>query len=92
MPPNAPPLEGRTAIQESAAGLLGAGANLRFETAEVKVAASGDMAITRGRYFLTLETPGGLIEDEGSYLEVWEKVDGEWKITTDIYNTDLPSG
>ena len=48
------------------------------------------MAFSRGKYFLTLDTPGGLIQDEGSYLEVWEKVAGQWKITADIYNSDLP--
>jgi ketosteroid isomerase-like protein len=47
------------------------------------------MAFSQGKYFLSLETPGGVIQDEGSYLEVWEKVEGEWKITADIYNTDL---
>lgn len=92
LPPGSPPLRGRTAIQESAAGLLGAGADLRFETLEVKVSTFGDMAFSRGMFYLTLETPGGPIRDEGSYLEVWEKVAGEWKITADIYNSDLPAG
>ncbi len=93
MPPDSPPLQGRAAIFESAAGLLGAGADLRFETTEVRVATSGDMAFSQGKYFLSLETPGGVLQDEGSYLEVWEKVEGEWKITADMYNTDLlPSG
>lgn len=90
MPPDAPPLHGREAIQQGASGLFGAGADLRFETAEVEVASSGDMGFSRGKYFLALETPGGLVQDEGSYVEVWEKIGGEWKITADIYNTDLP--
>lgn len=92
LPPGSPPLRGRTAIQESAAGLLGAGADLRFESLEVSVSGSGDMAFSRGRYYLTLETPAGPIRDEGSYLEIWEKVGGEWRITVDIYNSDLPAG
>ena len=90
MPPNSPPLHGRGAIHEAASGLLGAGADLRFETTDVRVASSGDMAFSRGKYFLTLETPGGVIQDEGSYLEVWEKIEGVWKMTADMYNTDLP--
>ena len=92
LPPNSPQISGRNAIQEAAAGLLGAGADLRFETMDVKVARSGDLAFSKGKYFLSLETPDGLIQDEGSYIEVWEKVAGEWKIISDIYNSDLPSG
>ena len=92
LPPNSPPLSGRAAIQEAAAGLLGAGADLRFETVDVKVSTSGDLAFSRGNYFLSLETPDGLIQDEGSYIEVWEKVAGGWKIIADIYNSDLPAG
>ena len=92
LPPNSPQISGRNAIQEAAAGLLGAGADLRFETMGVKVASSGDLAFSKGKYFLSLETPDGLIQDEGSYIEVWEKVAGEWKIISDIYNSDLPAG
>ena len=47
LPPDAPPLNGRAAIQESAAGLLNAGADLRFETVEVEVSTSADMAFSR---------------------------------------------
>jgi len=92
LPPNSPPISGRIPIQEAAAGLLGAGADLRFETMDVKVARSGDLAFSRGQYFLSIETPDGLIQDEGSFIEVWEKVAGEWKIISDIYNSDLPAG
>lgn len=84
-------MRGRTAIQESAAGLLEAGADLRFESLEVRVSGAGDMAFSRGTYYLTLETPAGPIRDEGSYLEIWEKVNGEWRITVDIYNSDRPA-
>jgi len=92
LPPGSPPLRGRAAIRESAAGLLGTGADLRFESLEVRISGSGDMAFSRGRYYLTLQTPQGPIQDEGSYLEVWEKAGGEWRITIDIYNSDLPAG
>lgn len=92
LPPDAPPERGRAVIQEGAAGLLGSGADLRFETVEVRVAGSGDMAVSRGRWFLIHHTPNGPVHDEGSYVEVWEKVAGEWKITVDIYNRDLPEG
>ena len=90
LPPKASPENGRAVIQEGAAGLLGIGADLRFETVDVKVAGSGDLAISRGRWFLSIPTPEGPVQDEGSFVEVWEKFSGEWKITVDIYNSDLP--
>jgi uncharacterized protein (TIGR02246 family) len=92
MPPDAERLEGRAAIQESAAGLLGAGADLRFETQEVRVSACGDMATSMGKWYLSMETPAGPVRDEGSFVEVWQKVGGEWKITADIFNSDRPTG
>lgn len=91
MPPGAGRLEGRAAIQESAAGLLGAGADLRFETLEVRVSASGDLATSIGKWYLNMETPEGPFRDEGSFIEVWQKIGGAWKITADIFNSDLPT-
>lgn len=92
MPPNVPPLEGRAAIEESAADMFASGAVVRFETLDVQVSSSGDMAYSRGKYYLTIQIPEGLVRDEGSYLEVWQKVGGAWKITTDSFNSDLPAG
>ncbi len=91
MPPNAPALNGRASIQESAAGLLGPGVSLRFETQNVRIARLGDLATSRGKYYLVIEAPTGLIQDEGSFVEVWEKLNGDWKITLDIYNSDVPT-
>ena len=54
------------------------------------MAEAGDMATSIGRWYLSLPTPEGTVRDEGSYLEVWQKVAGEWKITADIFNSDVP--
>lgn len=91
MPPNSQPLVGKASIQESAAGLFGPGVSLRFETQDVRVARLGDIATSRGKYYLVIDAPTGLIQDEGSYVEVWEKLNGNWKITLDIYNSDVPT-
>lgn len=47
------------------------------------VSSSGDMAYDYGRTKTTL--PDGSII-EGSYLVVWTKKDGEWKVAADIFN------
>jgi uncharacterized protein (TIGR02246 family) len=91
MPPNAAPLEGRAAVEQSAADLFGGGGELRFETLAVRVSGSGDMAYSRGKYYLNMPVLDGLVRDEGSYLEVWQKIDGEWRITADCFNSDLPA-
>lgn len=90
LPPGAPPLEGRAAIEEAAAGFFAAGATLSFANTNARVAAMGDLATSRGTYAWSLETADGVMRDEGSYIEVWQKVDGEWKIVEDIYNSDVP--
>jgi uncharacterized protein (TIGR02246 family) len=92
MPPNARPLKGRPAIRDAMAGLLDLGADLRFETLDVRVAEARDMAVSRGKYHLAMDTPDGPVKDEGSYLEVWQKIADNWKITLDIYHSDLPMG
>jgi len=31
-----------------------------------------------------------MVTDHGKYLEVWKKVDGKWKCSSDAYNSDTP--
>jgi uncharacterized protein (TIGR02246 family) len=68
MPPDSPPLQGRAAIFESAAGLLGAGADLRFETTEVRVATSGDDS-GRGQLLGGMGEGRRRVEDHGGYVQ-----------------------
>ena len=35
--------------------------------------------------------PDGELADRGKFIEIWRLVDGEWKITNDIFNSDLPA-
>lgn len=89
MPPNQAPIVGRAAIQEAAG--FGEGTTLHVQPAAVTVSNCNDLAYSRGTYHLTVETPDGTVEDEGSYLEIWQRLEGEWKITADIYHSDLPA-
>ena len=92
MAPNAPPATGPAQIAESMAPMFGAVENITFEPIQIDIAASGDLAVERGRYSLTgTMQDGSTFEDEGSYLVAWENRDGQWMVTNDIFNSDRPA-
>jgi uncharacterized protein (TIGR02246 family) len=93
MPPNAPIGKGRAAIQQTWASLMRTpGFDLTFSPEQIIVSSSGDMALDRGTYKLTL-APGGTTQtDTGKYVVVWRKIGSEWKAAADIFNSDLPRG
>jgi uncharacterized protein (TIGR02246 family) len=94
MPPNAPTVEGREAIQKFWGGLLGA-YQLRFQVVADEVEGRGDLAYARGHYTLdgTPKAKGGApIHDEGKYLEVLRRQpDGGWRYAVDMYSSNLPA-
>ena len=88
--PNAPPVEGREAIAEAWKGIISLpNVSLNFRATRIDVAASGDLATAIGAYDLAFSGEDGRIRDEGKYVEVWKKVNGEWKVIADIYNSNL---
>ena len=92
MPPNAPIGKGRAAIQQTWASMMQTpGFDLAIVPEEIIVSSSGDMALDRGTYRLTV-APGGTTQtDTGKYVVVWRKVGDEWKAAADIFNSDLPA-
>ncbi|MGB5850426.1 MAG: DUF4440 domain-containing protein [Ignavibacteriaceae bacterium] len=60
-----------------------------LETTDIMEA--GDYILEIGLYTISMEIPGmGPINDNGKYLNVWEKQDdGSMKIKADIWNTDM---
>lgn len=92
MPPNGPIGKGRGAIQQTWASMMGApGFSLSFAPEQIVISSSGDMALDRGTYRLTIAPSGKAQNDTGKYVVVWRKVDGEWKAAADIFNSDLPA-
>ena len=92
MPPNAPIGKGRAAIQQTWASMMQTpGFDLTITPEQILVSSSGDMALDRGTYSLTI-APGGTTQtDTGKYVVVWRKIGGEWKAAADIFNSDLPA-
>ncbi len=90
MPPNAPIGKGRAAIEQTWASMMGTpGFDLSFTPEQIVVSSSGDMALDRGTYRLTVAPAGTPQTDTGKYLVVWRKVGGDWKAAADIFNSDL---
>ena len=92
MPPNAPIGKGRAAIQQTWSSMMGTpGFGLTFAPEQILVSSSGDMALDRGTYGLTIAPDGATQTDTGKYVVVWRKIGGEWKVAADIFNSDLPA-
>jgi uncharacterized protein (TIGR02246 family) len=92
MPPNAPIGKGRTAIQETWASMLRTpGFDLTINPEQIVISSSGDMALDRGTYTLTVAPTGTTQTDTGKYVVVWRKVGGDWRAAADIFNSDLPA-
>ena len=92
MPPNAPIGRGRTAIEQTWASMMQTpGFELTFVPDQIIVSASGDMALDRGTYRLSVAPNGTTQTDIGKYVVVWRKIGNDWKAVADIFNSDLPS-
>ena len=75
------------AIGKLAAGKLmpEAGRALTWQVALTDVAASGDLAYTYGSFELNTR---GVTLQRGSYVRVWKKVNGKWKVVADVMSPD----
>jgi len=83
--PGQDPVEGRAAVREFMANNFAASPmqSLDWSTDRVVIAASGDLAVEYGAYSDENLGPDGTEEDRGSYVTVYRKVDGTWRIAAD---------
>ncbi len=88
LPPGMDPVTGAEALEQVWAGVIEAMPYLTFEPTMIVVAAAGDMAWDYGTYEVRAE-PDGATVDHGKYLVVWQKLDGEWKVMADMFNTSV---
>lgn len=88
MNPNAPTVEGRTALvsrfsQDFKAGIAG----VKLTTVEVW---GDENYVTEEGNYKIFAKDGSQI-DNGKYLILWKRVDGKLMFHRDIYNSDLPT-
>ncbi len=86
MPPNGVMKTGKAAVREEFGAMIDANLGGELNTLEAKVA--GDIGYRVGTYNLNAN---GVPVDTGKYIEVWHRgSDGEWRIASDIWNSDNP--
>ena len=93
MPPASPRVTGNAAIQELFTGWLAEApiSSATLDSDDITVAAGGDYAYAVGSYTMSGAAPDGSEwSDQGKYVAVWQNVEGDWKIVTDIWNSDNP--
>lgn len=84
MEPNLKTQVGRAAILEGVKNSMAAGlSSVKLDI--VDVWGTEDMIVEEGRYAVG---NGQITFDQGKYIVLWMKEDGEWKLHRDIYNSD----
>ena len=61
-----------------------------WATDRVEVATSGDMAVEYGTWSITSAGPDGTGTDGGKYTTVFRKVNGQWKVSSDMSLSTKP--
>lgn len=93
MPPGQPAAVGHDALEQAWTGVLSMTDSLTFETEVLEVSPSATMAYDIGSYRWAYRTPDGeSARDQGKFVVVWEKRDGQWKIVADIFNSNGSPG
>jgi ketosteroid isomerase-like protein len=83
MPPNAPPIQGRRAIQRDHERLFTESPPFELTATPLASETSGELGYIRGEYVVRRQ---GTPDVRGKYVEVWRRIDGQWKIICDINN------
>lgn len=62
-----------------------------WTTERVEVASSGDLAVEYGSFNVKNSGPDGNGSDQGNFVTVYRKIDGKWKIISDIGASTKPA-
>ena len=84
--PGADIMQGQDVIRGAWEGMGTTIPGTSWEPVMAKVSSSGDMAYVYGT--------GSAVDADGNatpikYLEVWVKIDGEWKVAADVFNANV---
>ena len=87
LPPNGDFVSGREAIHKFWKSLMDMGIK-KAKLEIVEVEGHGDTAIEVSKY--TLYGADNQALDNGKYIVIWKKVDEQWKLHRDIFNSSMP--
>ena len=88
LPPNGDFVSGQQAIQSFWQVIFDMGIK-EAQMDIVEVEKQGDTAFEVSKFKLLGE--GGQVLDEGKYIVVWKRDQGEWKLHRDIFNSSRPA-
>jgi len=87
MPPNGATTVGHDGVRAAFGSMIEAG--LTVDLTPIQTESAGDVAFVVGTYQLMA---GDDVADNGKYIETWKRgAGGEWRMTNDIWNSDLPA-
>jgi ketosteroid isomerase-like protein len=56
----------------------------------IEVSASGDIGYARGSTHYSIKTSNGIVKLDDKFVDIYKKIDGEWKCIVGIWNIDNP--
>lgn len=56
----------------------------------IEVSASGDLAYSRGHDEIFIKTKDTLVNVPGKWIDIYKKINGQWKVIVSIGNSDKP--
>jgi ketosteroid isomerase-like protein len=87
-PPNSDAVIGRSAIAAMISQYLKYGIK-KFHDETTSLYGNEDNLIEEGTYFMG-DDKGNTI-DKGKYIDVWRKINGDWKIYSNMFNSSIPA-
>jgi uncharacterized protein (TIGR02246 family) len=92
LPANAARADGKDAVRQVWAGFLATpGLQMSLTPNTKLVSDDGDLVVDLGAYVMNWQdAKGKTMTDKGKYVTVYKKVNGEWKIVVDTFNSDAP--
>jgi ketosteroid isomerase-like protein len=88
MPPNSAVAKGASKLKALFKSFWDVG-DIVIKLDTVEVEGAGDLAYEVGKY--ALSNKARKVTDRGKYIVVWKKVNGQWKLHRDIFNSNLPA-
>jgi ketosteroid isomerase-like protein len=87
LPPDADPVIGRPAIEALTALYMTMGIT-EFREETTTFYGNEEMLVDEGTYIFVYDE--GRLTERGKYLNIWRKEGGEWKIYSNMWNTNAP--
>jgi len=87
IPPNSRPIEGAETLREAVKEMVKTTVlSMSGGVTRLEVAESGDLAYDIGHFKIVNQKPEGPSKEEGYFVTLYKKMDGEWKFMGQIWN------